>query len=229
MTCALRMTVPDLQTLPRPSQTVSLAGRRRTRRGFKRYGTGHGTQQTHGLKSTLLPCWLRSQVLANFPRTTVLPQLPGVQGLPGPSVYGGGFAPTVESAAQAAAEGQLRMRICSFYTPSAVQSQVVWTHASCLISKVYSICCLVTAGAAFDIPGATRPLDFTSEEMLRDFEQHQGMTDGMQHFDNIFEQGRQHGRPHLGFRPPDGPQARLIEPCLQVSLDLHILNTCMHV
>jgi len=33
-------------------------------------------------------------------------QLPGVQGLPGPSVYGGGFAPTVDSVAQAAAEGQ---------------------------------------------------------------------------------------------------------------------------
>ncbi len=38
-------------------------------------------------------------------------QLPGVQGLPGPSVYGGGFAPTVDSVAQAAAEGWFAGRL----------------------------------------------------------------------------------------------------------------------
>ena len=75
---------------------------------------------------------------------------------------------------------------------------------------------LFYAGAAFDIPGAARPLDFSSEEMLREFEQHQGMSENMEHFDNIFQQTRQQGRPPVGFRPPDGPQARLIEPCLQV-------------
>ena len=75
---------------------------------------------------------------------------------------------------------------------------------------------LFDAGAAFDIPGAARPMDFSSEEMLREFEQHQGMSDNMEHFDNIFQQTRQQGRPPVGFRPPDGPQARLIEPCLQV-------------
>ena len=40
------------------------------------------------------------------PKLSVVLQLPGVHGLPGPSVYGGAFTPTVDSAAQAAAEGQ---------------------------------------------------------------------------------------------------------------------------
>jgi len=51
-------------------------------------------------------------------------QLPGVQGLPGPSVYGGGFAPTVDSVAQAAAEGQ-----CKTYASNARQMISSCTHA----------------------------------------------------------------------------------------------------
>ena len=46
------------------------------------------------------------------PLPTLVLQLPGVQGLPGPSVYGGGFAPTVDSVAQAAAEGQSASNLC---------------------------------------------------------------------------------------------------------------------
>lgn len=81
-----------------------------------------------------------------------------------------------------------------------------------------------STGAAFDIPGAARPFDLTSDEMLRDFAQHEGMPDNMQHCNNIYEQERQQSRPHMGFRPPDGPQARLIEPCLQVCITLTL--TC---
>ncbi|DBB03443.1 hypothetical protein WJX82_005278 [Trebouxia sp. C0006] len=104
-----------------------------------------------------------------------LRELPGVQGLPGPSVYGGGFAPTVDSVAQAAAEG-----------------------------------------GAFDIPGAARPAEFAGNNFLREFEQHEGVSDQYQHFDNIFEQGRQRGAlPGPGFRPPDRHETQLIEPCLQ--------------
>ena len=124
MTCALQMTVLDLPMLPRPSQTVSLAGRRKIRRGFERYGTGYRTQRFTGAKS-VLPYGSRSQASANFPRASVLPQLPGVQGLPGPSVYGGGFAPTVESAAQAAAEGWFCTHTCSCTLRLPVQVWVV--------------------------------------------------------------------------------------------------------
>ena len=52
------------------------------------------------------------------PQLRVMLQLPGVHGLPGPSVYGGAFVPTVDSAAQAAAEGQLMPHVCVLHVSS---------------------------------------------------------------------------------------------------------------
>ena len=81
---------------------------------------------------------------------------------------------------------------------------------------------LAGAGGAFDIPGAGRPADYAGNDFLREFEQQEGLSEQHQHFDNIFEQGRQHrGPPGPRFRPPDGHETRLIEPCLQVSGLLH--------
>jgi hypothetical protein len=75
------------------------------------------------------------------------------------------------------------------------------------------------SGGAFDIPGAARPAEFAGNDFLREFEQQEGLSDQYQHFDNIFEQGRQHGAaPGPGFRPPDGHETQLIEPCLQVGI-----------
>lgn len=88
-------------------------------------------------------------------------------------------------------------------------------HASCR-----STVCCPHSGGAFDIPGAARPADFAGHEFLREFEQQEGSSEQYQHFDNIFEQGRQHGAPPgPGFRPHNGHETQLIEPCLQV---------CMH-
>ena len=56
---------------------------------------------------------IRSAYWNKLKRRVSVLQLPGVQGLPGPSVYGGGFAPTVDSVAQAAAEGQWKTYACS--------------------------------------------------------------------------------------------------------------------
>ena len=79
-----------------------------------------------------------------------------------------------------------------------------------------------SAGGAFDIPGAARPADFAGNDFLREFEQQEGLSDQYQHFNNIFEQGRQQGGPSgPGFQPPDGHETRLIEPCLQVSAQQH--------
>ena len=70
-------------------------------------------------------------------------------------------------------------------------------------------------GGAFDIPGAARPADLPSAELLREFEQHEALSH--QHFDDIFEQGRQQGAPPgSAFHAPDHQETRLIEPCLQV-------------
>lgn len=75
------------------------------------------------------------------------------------------------------------------------------------------------SGGAFDIPGAARPAEFAGNNFLREFEQHEGVSDQYQHFDNIFEQGRQRGAPPgPGFRPPDRHETQLIEPCLQVGI-----------
>ena len=54
----------------------------------------------------MLLCLSVSHAASPDPAGQVVVQLPGVHGLPGPSVYGGAFAPSVDSAAQAAAEGQ---------------------------------------------------------------------------------------------------------------------------
>ena len=75
------------------------------------------------------------------------------------------------------------------------------------------------SGVAFDIPGAARPAEFAGNNFLQEFGQHEGVSDQYQHFDNIFEQGRQRGAPPgPGFRPPDGHETQLIEPCLQVGI-----------
>ena len=65
-------------------------------------------------------------------------------------------------------------------------------------------------GGAFDIPGAARPADFPGADFLREFEQQEGLSH--QQFDDIFEQGRQHGGPPGAFQPLDGHETRLIEP-----------------
>ena len=71
------------------------------------------------------------------------------------------------------------------------------------------------SGGAFDIPGAARPGDLPSADLLREFEQHEALSH--QQFDDIFEQGRQHGGlPGSAFRPSDHQETRLIAPCLQV-------------
>ncbi len=67
-------------------------------------------------------------------------QLPGVQGLPGPSVYGGGFAPTVDSVAQAAAEGQWRPYACS-----ARQMIASRTHAMMAFGHPAAVLCIMQA------------------------------------------------------------------------------------
>lgn len=75
------------------------------------------------------------------------------------------------------------------------------------------------SGGAFDIPGAARPAEFAGNNFLREFEQQEAASDQYQHFDNIFEQGRQRGAPPgPGFWPPDGHETQLIEPCLQVGI-----------
>lgn len=90
-------------------------------------------------------------------------------------------------------------------------------HASELNCYALTACPACLAGGAFDIPGTARPADFAGNDFLREFEQHEALSDQHQHFDNIFEQGRQHrGPPGPGFRPPHGHETRLIEPCLQV-------------
>ena len=80
--------------------------------------------------------------------------------------------------------------------------------------------CWCSPGGAFDIPGAARPADFASNDFLREFEQHEGMSAQHQRFDDIFEQGRAGpGRapPGAAFQLPNSHETHLIEPCLQVS------------